>query len=138
MARPVLLDTCAALWLMNGDRMSAESLAAIRAARTGNDGVYISPISAWEIATLAARGRIQLTLAPEVWFAALLALPGVRLADMPPAVLIASATLPPIAPKDPADRIIAATARAFGLVVITRDGELAPYGRAGHLEVVTC
>ena len=138
MARPVLLDTCAAIWLMNGDTMSAASRAAIRAAQTDNAGVYVSPISAWEIATLVARNRLHLTLSPEAWFAALLALPGVRLAALPPAVLIASASLPPPAPKDPADRMIAATARAFGYVVVTRDGELLPYAQAGNLEAIAC
>jgi PIN domain nuclease of toxin-antitoxin system len=41
-------------------------------------------------------------------------------------------------PRDPADRIIAATARTFGYTVITRDGELVPYGAAGHLDVTAC
>jgi PIN domain nuclease of toxin-antitoxin system len=54
MARPVLLDTCAAIWLMNGDPMSADSRASVTVARSGNLGVYLSPMSAWGIATLAA------------------------------------------------------------------------------------
>ena len=71
MARPVLLDTCAAIWLMNGDKMSPEGLAAIAAAQAGNMGVYVSPITAWEIATLAAKNKLQLALSPEAWFATL-------------------------------------------------------------------
>ena len=134
----VLLDTCAALWLMNGDAMTPDSRAAIENALVRGAGVYISPISAWEIATLVSRNRLQLTLAPEIWFASLLALPGVRLAGISPSVLMASAVLPQPAPRDPADRIIAATARAFGYVVITRDGELLPYARAGHLQALAC
>jgi len=123
---------------MNGDRMSMASRRAIADAQTQNSGVFVSPITAWEIATLVARGRIQLTLAPEAWFDALLALPGVRLAAMPPTILIASVNLPAPSPKDPADRIIAATARALGYGVITRDGELTAYGHAGHLDVIAC
>jgi PIN domain nuclease of toxin-antitoxin system len=118
--------------------MSPESLAAIEAAQSGNMGVYVSPISAWEIATLTAKNKLQLALSPEAWFATLVALPGVRLAEMPPEVLIASANLPGTLPKDPADRIIAATARAYGYVLITRDGELIPYAKAGHVEAVVC
>jgi len=138
MARPVLLDTCAAIWLMNGDPLSPASRKAIAAAQAGNVGVHVSPISAWEIATLVAKNRLQLTLSPDAWFDTLLALPDVRLAAMPPQVLIASATLPGVPPKDPADRIIAATGRAFGYIVITRDGALIPYAKAGHLEAVGC
>jgi PIN domain nuclease of toxin-antitoxin system len=133
----VLLDTCAALWLVNGDPVTAEGRAAISAAQAG-PGVYVSPISAWEIGTLVARGRLLLSTSPERWFAQLVALPGVRLAAMPPEVLIASAFLPGTPPRDPADRIIAATARAFGLVVITRDGALVPYGKSGHLMTIAC
>ncbi len=137
MTRPLLLDTCAAIWLMNGDPLSPESLEAIAAAQR-EDAVAVSPITAWEIATLAARGRLALTLAPIAWFAALLRQKGVVLAPMPPEVLIASATLPGSPPRDPADRIIAATARQYGHVVVTRDGELLPYARARHLDAIAC
>jgi PIN domain nuclease of toxin-antitoxin system len=131
------LDTCAAIWLVNADRMSAESRAAITAAQAG-PGVFISPISAWEIGTLVARNRLVLTSSPETWFARLLALPGMRLAPMSPEILIASTALPGVAPRDPADRIIAATGRAYAWTVVTRDGELIPYGRAGHVLTIEC
>ena len=138
MSRPVLLDTCAAIWLMNGDPISAESRAAIAAAQIENLGIYISPMTAWEIATLAAKNRLQLTLAPEAWFDNLLRLPGLRLAAMPPNVLIASAVLPGTPPKDPVDRIIAATGRTFGYSIVTRNGELMNYARAGHIDAIAC
>jgi PIN domain nuclease of toxin-antitoxin system len=138
MAQPVLLDTCAAIWLMNGDPISAESQAAIAAAQTENLGIYVSPMTAWEIATLVVKNRLQLTLSPDAWFENLLRLPGVRLAPMPPKVLIASASLPGAPPKDPVDRIIAATVRAFGFLLITRNGELMLYARAGHVDAVAC
>ena len=135
---PVLLDTCAAIWLMDGAPMSQAARDAIRAAQRAHAGVFVSPITGWEIGTLVAKGRIQLNRSPEVWFDTLLGLPGVRLAALSPAVLIASCALPGTPPRDPADRMIAATARAFGYTVITRDGELVPYGAAGHVAVVAC
>jgi PIN domain nuclease of toxin-antitoxin system len=138
LGRPVLLDTCAAIWLMDGAHMSPASRDCIHAAQRARLGVFVSPITAWEIATLLRKNRIQLNRPPEVWFDALLSLPGIRLAQLSPAVLIASALLPGAAPRDPADRIIAATARAFGYTVVTRDGELIPYAAAGHIEVVAC
>jgi PIN domain nuclease of toxin-antitoxin system len=137
-ARPVLLDTCAAIWLMNGDPITVESRASITAAQAGNLGVYVSPMTAWEIATLTAKNRLHLTLSPDAWFDALLALAGTRLAAMPPRVLIASTTLPGEPPKDPVDRIIAATGRAFGYTIITRDGDLMLYAQAGHIEAIGC
>jgi PIN domain nuclease of toxin-antitoxin system len=137
-AQPVLLDTCAAIWLVNGDPMTVDSRSSISAAQRGNLGVYVSPMTAWEIATLVAKNRLQLALSPEAWFDALLGLAGVRLAAMPPKVLIASAALPGMPPKDPVDRIIAATGRAFGYSIVTRDGDLMDYARAGHINAIGC
>ena len=79
---PVLLDTCAVIWLMSRATLAPASLTAIRAAQTASLGVYISPFTAWEIGTLVAKGRLHLTLTPEVWFERVLALPGVRLAGL--------------------------------------------------------
>ncbi len=137
MKRPVLLDTCAAIWLMNGDFMTPESREAIASAQASGQ-VAVSPISAWEIGTLVSRGRLVLTLSPTAWFGALLSLPGVSLAPMNVEVLMSSAVLPGSPPRDPADRIIAATARAFGHVIITRDGELLPYAQARHIDAIAC
>jgi PIN domain nuclease of toxin-antitoxin system len=136
--RPVLLDTCAAIWLMNGAPMSQSSRDAIRTAQKARLGVFVSPITGWEIATLVRKSRIQLNRPPEVWFNSLLNLPGVRLTELSSAVLIASAALPGDPPRDPADRIISATARAFGYTVITRDEELISYAAAGHIETIRC
>lgn len=101
-------------------------------------GVYLSPFTAWEIGTLVSKGRLHLTLSPEVWFDALLALPGVRLAALTPKVLISSTALPGTPPSDPADRIIAATARLYGYRVITRDSKLLDYAVQGHVLATAC
>jgi PIN domain nuclease of toxin-antitoxin system len=134
----ILLDTCAAIWLVNGDPMTAQSRAAIAAAQASGVGVHVSPISAWEIATLVARNRLQLASSPELWFGRLVALPGMRSAAMPPDLLMASAFLPGTPPRDPADRIIAATARVYDQAIVTRDGELTLYAQAGHIVTIGC
>jgi PIN domain nuclease of toxin-antitoxin system len=134
----ILLDTCAAIWLMGGDPISEASRKAIRSAGAAHVGVYVSPFTAWEIGTLIAKQRLQLTLSPEVWFERLLALPGVRLADLTPKILLASTALPGSPPADPADRILAATARVQGHVVVTRDKKLLDYARGGHIRAIAC
>jgi PIN domain nuclease of toxin-antitoxin system len=118
--------------------LSSASRAAIRAAQTANLGVYLSPFTAWEIGTLVSKGRLHLTLSPEVWFESLLALTGVRLAELTPRLLIASTALPGKPPSDPADRIIAATARLNGYRVITRDSKLLAYAVQGHILATAC
>jgi PIN domain nuclease of toxin-antitoxin system len=133
----LLLDTCAAIWVANGDPISGEARNAIEEnAEIGS--ILISPVTGWEIATLASKGRLRLSMAPECWFDALLSLPGIRLAPMPPRTLIASAFLPGDPPSDPADRIIAATARAENLILMTRDHRLLDFGNQGHVRVLAC
>ncbi len=133
----LLLDTCAVLWIANGDEVSDEARRAVEEA-ADMDEVLVSPISAWEVATLVRKGRVALSMEPASWFDAVLALPGVRLAPMPPRTLMASAFLPGDPPADPADRIVAATARAEDLVLVTRDRKLVSYGEAGHVRVLPC
>ena len=87
---------------------------------------------------LAARGRLQLLIRPERWFANLFEVPGVRLADISPDLLIASSFLPGKPPKDPTDRIIAATARELGATLITRNRALFDYGAQGYVAVLEC
>jgi PIN domain nuclease of toxin-antitoxin system len=81
---------------------------------------------------------LQLLIRPERWFSNLFEVPGVRLAEMSPDVLIASSYLPGKPPKDPTDRIMAATARELGATLITRDRALLDYGAQGHVAVLEC
>jgi PIN domain nuclease of toxin-antitoxin system len=72
-------------------------------------------------ASCYAHAGYSLLMTPERWFRRLLDQPGVRLADMSPELLIASSFLPGKRLRDPADRIIAATARGLGARLVTRD-----------------
>ncbi len=134
----LLLDTCALIFLNEKARIAAAAVDAMRSA-TGEGGTtYISPISAWEIGMLVSRGRLQLLIRPERWFANLFEAPGVALAPLTADVLIASSYLPGKPPKDPTDRILAATARELGATLITRDRALLRYGEQGHVAVLEC
>jgi len=138
MKSPLLLDTCAAIWIANKAPVSDEFLREIRRAEAEDHSIYISPISAWEIGMLVSRGRMSLPTAPERWFARLLEAPALRLANLPPNVLIAASYLPGAPPNDPADRILAATAREYGYMLVTRDGPLLDYAAQGHLQSLQC
>ena len=133
----VVLDTCAVLWLANGEPMEREALAAVRAAQAVG-GALVSPITAWELGTKTAKGKLELDAEPEAWFERFLALPGVRLAELSVRVLVASTRLPGQPPNDPADRIIISTARALNVPVVTRDSRILPYAAAGHARAVRC
>ena len=135
----LLLDTCAVIWLANGDTMSVASLAAIRAAgRTGE--VFVSPVAAWEIVLLATNPvqPVQFDPDPITWFAHVLVLPGIDLVPLAPEVAIGSSFLPGRLHGDPADRLLVATARRMNAALVTRDAKLLKYGRQGHVRVVAC
>jgi PIN domain nuclease of toxin-antitoxin system len=136
--QPLLWDTCTAIWTYEKARLAPAAIEAMAAAHREGVPSYISPITAWEIGMLAAHGRLQLLIRPERWFANLFEVPGVRLAELSPDLLIASSHLPGKPPKDPTDRIIAATARELGATLITRDRALLEYGRQGHVAVLGC
>ena len=137
MTEALLLDTCACLWLTRGDPLHRGARDAIDQAQVVG-AVFVSAITAWEVATLVRRNRYQLKVTVEAWFARLMALPGLRLAGLEPRILIASAELPGAPPADPADRMICATARARSLAVVTRDERILAYGGAGFVNVVPC
>ena len=137
-ARPLLLDTCAALWLMDGAPLSAKTTDAIDLASDRNEPVYVSPFMAWEIGKLAECERLPATVTPQVWFKSLTSLSLIRLADLTPEILIQSSCLPGKAHKDPADRILIATARELAMTIVTRDRLILDYAARGYVAAIAC
>jgi PIN domain nuclease of toxin-antitoxin system len=138
MEAPLLLDTCAVIWIAEDQAISAAAALALDQAHAADRFVYVSPITAWEVGLLAARGRLTSIIKPQLWFQRVLDVPNMRLADMSPDLLISSSFLPGAPPRDPADRIIAATAREFGYMLMTRDRLLLAYAEQGHIQAVGC
>ena len=138
MNAPLLLDTCAAIWIAEDAPLSDAAVAAMDEAFDARQPTYVSPITAWELGTLVARGQFKSTLPPQRWFERLLKIQGFRLADMTPAILISSSFLPGEVLHDPADCILAATAREFGYTLVTRNPALLAYAQEGHLHAIAC
>jgi len=136
--QPILLDTCALIWIVENESIAPEAVALLNAANDAGAMTYVSPISAWEVGLLVARQRLRLLITPQSWFRRVLEAPNVRLAPMPADLWIESSFLPGTSPRDPADRIIAATARDHGCTLLTRDRELIDYAEQGHIRVLEC
>ena len=134
----LLLDTCALIWIAEDEPISASAVEALNGAHEAGQPVFVSPITAWELGLLIARGRVACLINPRLWFQRLLDSAELRLADMSTDVLITSSFLPGTPPRDPADRIIAATGREFGYIVVTRDQALLDYAAQGHMQALTC
>ena len=136
--QPLLLDTHAAIWITRNESLAPRAVAAMNAAHQAAGVVFVSPITAWEVGLLVSRNRLNLLMTPQRWFARLLNVPGMRLAELSPDILIASSFLPGNPPRDPADRIILATARDLGATLITRDRLLLKYGKDGQVSTIPC
>ena len=134
----LLLDTHAAIRLVEGQSLSKEATEALAAAAANHEDAFVSPVTAWEIGTLCARESLRMPLAPLTWFERLIGSPGIALADLTARVLIASSFLPGSPPRDPLDRILAATARECSYRLVTCDKALLDYARQGHLEALAC
>ncbi len=138
MERSLLLDTCATIWISAQQPMAQSAEEALAEARTRDATIYVSAITAWEIGLLVSRGRLNLQMTPDRWFARLMQAPGLQLSEISPSVLIAASFLPGQPPRDPADRVLAATAREHGFQLVTRDRQLLDYAEHGHVQALVC
>jgi PIN domain nuclease of toxin-antitoxin system len=121
----IVLDTHALIWWMADPALLSSAAAA---AITRDVPVCISPISFWELAMLAERGRIALDRDVQRWCRDVLAKPEVAVADLTPSAAIAAARLPAFH-GDPADRFIYATALELGAALVTKDLTIREYAR---------
>ena len=116
-----VLDTHVLLYWLGADpRLSAAQAEVIRQAGPA-EPLWVSDISLWEIATLYALSRITLRLPLRDWLEAATAPPLVQRLGITPAVAAAVAALPAWFHRDPADRIIIASAQVLGGTLLTRD-----------------
>jgi PIN domain nuclease of toxin-antitoxin system len=130
----ILLDTHVFVWLLqNSRRISTPVYQEIETA-ADNDELFVSAITPWEIAMLVAKQRLGLNRDVADWLAAALALPGVHLEPLSPAVAVASTRLPWEVHPDPADRILLATARHLDAILISADRQMLTYSEHGHIK----
>ena len=108
----ILLDTQVLIWTVSSpERLSKAATRAVRAAaREG--GIAVAAITLWEIAFLMRRGRLRPSGTVEAALGDMLSRSGTAVRPLTPAVAAIATQLPDAFPRDPADRLIAATAMA--------------------------
>jgi PIN domain nuclease of toxin-antitoxin system len=123
----IVLDTHVWLWWLSGFEKLSRKASRLIADAVPQKGIYVSSISVWEVAQLAARRRLQLAMNVKDWLAKSEALPFVNFIPVDNAIAIKSVDLPEPLHQDPADRIIIATALILGFPLVTKDRGITKY-----------
>ncbi len=116
-----LLDTHVLIWWLNDRRRLSSAQQEVVGSVRSDEPLLVSDISLWEVATLHGLGRIRLALPLREWLDKAVAPPLVQRHGISPAIAAELATLPDSFHRDPADRILVATARVLGATLLTQD-----------------
>lgn len=131
MTDKVLLDTHIALWLESGNhRLRPDTIALIEACWRDGGTVLISAITVWEIAQLVYYGRIELARPVEEWIGLFADSPGVEILPLGHRAALGAYRLDPLEHRDPADRLLIATAIEQGCPLVTYDARIVRFGES--------
>lgn len=123
----IMLDTHVWLWWVSSpDKLSGPARERIERAIIDRN-IFISSISAWEVAMLTARGRMKLTMDAREWIAKSESLPFLHFIPVTNQIAVKSVHLPGKLHSDPADRIIVATSIIQEATLITADQKILDY-----------
>lgn len=124
----IVLDTHALIWWVNGsDDLSTSAKRAINKALRNDEEVIVSSITAWEIAMLISHGRLVLSMDVDTWLNEVAQIDGVSFLPIDNEIGVKSTILPGEFHKDPADRMIVATARKLSAPLVTADKKIRDY-----------
>ncbi|MDR9849529.1 type II toxin-antitoxin system VapC family toxin [Herbaspirillum huttiense F1] len=123
----IVLDTHALVWWVSGDATLSRKARKTIEKEMEDGEILISAISAWEIAMLVEREKLVLSMEVERWMNTVSEIDAVRIVPMDVEILVKSVNLPGEFHKDPADRMIVATARKFSVPLVTKDDKIRAY-----------
>jgi len=123
----IVLDTHALIWWASDPELLSESARqALELARSKRE-LFVSSISAWEIAILVQKGRLQLTLDVRDWLGRCEVLPFLTFVPVENGIAVQSTRLSGDLHADPADRIIIATTLSLNAALVTKDEKIRRY-----------
>ena len=130
MTDALLLDTHIALWLDSGDtRLRAPTRDLIDGCWQSGGAVCLSAVTVWEIALLVDVGRIDLDIPVEAWVTRFLERPGIEAVPLGHRVACRSYQLHHLEQRDPADRLLIATAIDRACPLVTYDERILRFGK---------
>ncbi len=117
-----LLDTHVLVWwLAGGGNLSRKQRDLLSRLEKKGELLGFPAIGLWELARLIETDRIEVHVSPDVLFDDLDAHPRIEIIPISARIALESTRLGPGFPRDPADQLIAATARVHGLTLVTAD-----------------
>ena len=129
----IVLDTHVWVWWLSDSHSFSPKAQKLITEAKAKHAIFISSISVWEVAQLATRGRLKLTMDYTDWIAQTESLNFINFVPIDNHIALKSVQLPPPLHQDPADRIIMATALTLGMPLITKDDKIARYP---HLKTI--
>ncbi|MFL9891623.1 type II toxin-antitoxin system VapC family toxin [Paraburkholderia sp. RL17-381-BIF-C] len=123
----IVLDTHTLIWWATGDSTLSKKARTAITHELADGEIAVSAISAWEIAMLVQTERLVLSMDVSSWLATVSAIEAVRFVPVDVEIATKSVDLPGEFHKDPADRMIVATARKFAVPLITKDEKIRAY-----------
>ena len=129
-----LLDTHVLIWWLNDPMQLSAAQREVLNSVGPRSPILVSDISLWEVAMLHSLGRIRLAIPLREWLDKATAAPLVQRQGISPAIAAELAALPASFHRDPADRILVATARVLGATLLTRDHRIADSALARTLQ----
>jgi len=114
-------------WRADPRKLTRAQLCALRTAERRNEPVGVSAIGLWELAMLAASGRIRVTQPLASWIEEMADHPLLETLPITPAIAAASVGLVGLH-GDPADRLIVSTALGHDLTLLTADERIREWG----------
>jgi PIN domain nuclease of toxin-antitoxin system len=124
----IVLDTHVWIWFISNPDLLSKRAQKVVDAAVRDQSLLISSISAWELALLVTKKRLELTLDVTDWIAKSEGLPFIQFLPVTNSIAVKSVNLPLPLHPDPADRIIIATALSVGAPLVTKDKKLLTYG----------
>lgn len=132
----ILLDTHILVWFAEGDpRLPVRAREIVVEAFTHTQACA-SPVSFWEMAMLASKGRLELSRAVPAWVRKFCSESGIVMMALTPEIAVEAGGLPGNMHGDPADCMLVATARHHDVPLLTSDRRLLDYGSAGHVNAI--
>ncbi|CAN5515055.1 type II toxin-antitoxin system VapC family toxin [soil metagenome] len=126
----ILLDTHALIWWVSEpSRVPVKTRRLLDAAVEAGQPIGVSSISIWEVAMLVAGGRLEFTMPADVWIAQVESLPFLTFLPVDNRIAVRAVQLEEFPHRDPADRIITATALGAGATLATADARLRGYAK---------